>query len=81
MYHKYPKFAKAIAERHIMYNRELNDMEQLQQQGKIVVIRPSKLVKIKHMEKNLNILNEVYQLGRQDAIKVLPQVKKFLGNV
>lgn len=81
MYHKYPKFAKAIAERHIMYNRELNDMEQLQQQGKIVVIRPSKLVKIKHMEKNLNILNEVYQLGRQDAIKVLPQVKKFLGYV
>ena len=78
VYRRYPKFAQAISERHNMYNTELDYIEQMAQQGKIFVIRPSKLIKIKHMEKNLDVLREVYQLGRNDALNALSEMKRFL---
>lgn len=78
IYRRYPRFAEAIAHRHLMYNRELDDIETMEKAGKIITIRPSKLIAIKHMEKNLEVLREVYQLGRNDAIKALPQIKCFL---
>ncbi|MCI7487260.1 MAG: patatin family protein [Alphaproteobacteria bacterium] len=78
MYRKYPKFAAAIKNRHIMYNNELEQIEQAQKKGAAFVIRPSKNVKIHHMETDKKVLQAVYDLGRGDAIKLLPELKKFL---
>ena len=78
MYRKYPKFAAAIKNRHIMYNNELEQIEQAQKIGAVFVIRPSKNVKIHHMETDKKVLQAVYDLGRGDAIKLLPELKKFL---
>lgn len=78
IYHRFPKFAEAIGSRHLMYNDELTYIQQQSEQGKVFVIQPSKLIKIKHMEKNLNVLREVYQLGRQDALNALPKLREFL---
>ena len=81
VYRYYPKFAQAIKERHLMYNQELADVEQMEKNNEIVVIRPSKNIKIKHMEKNLNVLQEVYNLGRSDAINALPRIREFLKTI
>ena len=78
LYRKYPNFIKAIEERHLMYNQELENIEQMQKNGQVFVIRPSKNIKISHTEKNLEILRNVYQLGRTDALIAVPQVRKFL---
>ena len=78
IYHKYPKFAEAIKNRHIMYNRELEDIENMEKEGKVFIIRPSRLSKISHMEKDLSVLNTVYNMGRDDAIANLQKLKKFL---
>ena len=78
VYRKYPKFAAAIKNRHIMYNNELEQIEQAQKIGAAFVIRPSKNVKIHHMETDKKVLQAVYDLGRGDAIKLLPELKKFL---
>lgn len=78
VYRKYPKFAAAIKNRHIMYNNELEQIEQAQKNGAAFVIRPSKNVKIHHMETDKKVLQAVYDLGRGDAIKLLPELKKFL---
>ena len=78
VYRKYPKFAAAIKNRHIMYNDELEQIEQAQKIGAVFVIRPSKNVKIHHMETDKKVLQAVYDLGRGDAIKLLPELKKFL---
>ena len=78
VYRKYPKFAAAIKNRHIMYNNELEQIEQAQKKGAAFVIRPSKNVKIHHMETDKKVLQAVYDLGRGDAIKLLPELKKFL---
>lgn len=79
VYRHYPKFTKAIKERHLMYNRELADIEQMEKNVEVVVIRPSKNIKIKHMEKNVKVLQEVYQLGRTDALNALPKIREFLN--
>jgi len=78
VYKKYPNFVRAIAERHLMYNREAADIENMQRAHEVFVIRPSRNIKISHMEKNLDILQQVYDLGRQDAIDALPYLQRFL---
>jgi len=78
IYRKYPKFAAAIANRHIMYNNELDAIEHMQKNGEVLVIRPSKEIKISHTERNLKVLKEVYELGRADALRMLPQIREFL---
>ena len=80
LYRRYPNFAAAIRNRHLMYNRELAEIEQMQKDGSVLVIRPSQLIKISHTEKNLDVLRSVYQLGRHDALAALPAVKKFLAD-
>ena len=78
VYRRYPKFARAIAERHIMYNAQMQDIEQMEKNGEIFVIRPSRYEKISHMEKNVQTLRKVYELGRADALAALPAMRKFL---
>lgn len=77
-YGKYPKFVEAIKQRHLMYNRELDEIEQMRAARRVLVIRPSRSVKIGKMEPNPEIVREMYELGRYDAIAVLDSVKKFL---
>lgn len=80
LYRRFPRFIEAIKNRHIMYNNELKDIEKMQRNNQVLVIRPSKLIKISHTEKNREVLREVYELGRSDAQAVLPKLKLFLQN-
>lgn len=78
VYRRYPKFIEAITNRHIMYNKEMADIEQMQKEGKVFVIQPSRYEKISHTEKNPDVLRKVYELGRADALAALPEMKQFL---
>ena len=79
-YRKYPKFAEAINHRYQMYNKEIDKVSDLEKEGKIFVIRPSKLVKIKRIEKNEHRMQEMYDLGREDTLKVITKLDKFFNN-
>ena len=81
VYRKYPNFVKAFTERHTMYNAELDYIEKQEKNGKILVIRPSRLIKISKMEQNLDIVREMYELGRSDALKMLDKIKKYIKSV
>ena len=76
-YKKYPKFVEAINNRYIKYNEELEKVERLEKEGRILVIRPSKLVKIKRIEKDANKLQEMYSLGQKDALNLLDKIKNY----
>ncbi len=78
VYRKYPEFVKAIVNRHIMYNNELEYVEKAQKDGAALVIQPSVFIKIGRMERNIDIIKAMYELGRQDALKALDKVKSFL---
>ncbi|MDD7313374.1 MAG: patatin family protein [bacterium] len=78
VFRKYPRFAKAIINRADMYNAELDDVAQAEQKGTAMVLRPSRFVPIHHMEHDLNIVREMYELGRADASAALERIKEFI---
>ena len=77
-YKKYPKFAEAINHRYQKYNEELDKVSVLETEGKIFVIRPSKLIKIKRIEKDKDKMQEMYDLGKEDTIKILEKLKQYI---
>ena len=80
VYRKYPNFVEAVLKRHEMYNREIQEIENLEKEGKILVVRPSKTIKISKMEANLEVVKDMYDLGRYDAENTLEKIKAFLSD-
>ena len=76
-YKKYPKYIKRCAERHEMYNKTLKDIKKLEDKKEAIVIAPSKNIKISRMERNTKKLQELYELGRKDALDNLEKIQKF----
>ncbi len=77
-YHKYPEFAKAINERYLMYNRQAELVNQMEAEGKTFVIRPSKTLNVKRFETDIDVLVEMYELGRSDAKALIEDIKNYL---
>lgn len=74
----YPKLQKALENRHIVYNETLDRIEQLEREGRIFVIRPSKPIECTMIEKDPNHLQEIYDIGRKDALNYLNDLKEYL---
>lgn len=79
VYRKYPLFVRALKRRHIVYNKMLEEIRELERAGEIFVIRPSEELTIGRMEKNLEEIQRVYDIGRKDAEKQLSEMKKWLS--
>lgn len=75
---KYPAVVEAMAKRHIIYNETLDRMKELEESGEIFVLRPSRLVKVAKNEKNPEKLQEMYDLGRKDALSNLEAMRKYM---
>ena len=78
---EYPKLQKALENRHIVYNETLDRIEQLEREGRIFVIRPSKPIACAMIEKDPNHLQEIYDVGRKDALNYLNDLKEYLWSV
>ncbi len=79
-YRKYPEFIKTIENRYLMYNEELDRIENLEKENKIFVIRPSRKVDIKRIEKNKDRIQEMYDLGINDTEKKINKLREYLKN-
>ena len=77
---KYPAMAKTMENRAKMYNEQLAEVERLQKAGEIFVLRPSSPITISRTEKDPDKLQEVYEMGRKDALAHLEVMKDFLKN-
>ena len=62
-YRKYPLLQKAILERNANYNRTLDYIEELEEKGKITVLRPIRPLEVDRMEKDISKLNSLYKEG------------------
>ncbi len=76
---KYPKLVRAMEERHLCYNRQMEEIDRKEQSRAAIVIRPQEALGIGHTEHDPMELERVYQLGRAEAIYRLQDVKVFLG--
>ena len=79
MLRKYPRIASAMADRHQMYNRQMQEIDQREAAGKSLVIRPPESLKIGHTEKNPEELERVYQMGVHEAEMRLEDIRDFLA--
>lgn len=81
LYRRYPKFVQAVQTRHQHYNATLQQIAQLEQQGKIVVIRPSQDLAMKRMEKDPQKIQAMYDLGVHNALTQLAELRRYLYSV
>lgn len=77
--HRYPKFLKAAAERHIMYNEETEYVARQEKEGKAFVIRPESILPIKHITHDPELMQKVYEDGRSVMLSRLTELKSFLS--
>lgn len=79
-YRKYPMLAEALKTRHIMYNREIAELEALEQEGKALVLAPEKDYGIHRTENDPKILLPFEQEGYDYGIRNLDRIKEFIEN-
>lgn len=77
-YKKYPNLVKTIGNRYLKYNQQLDKVSKLEEQNKIFVIKPSRKIDIKRIEKNTDIIQEMYDLGVSDMKEKIYALNKYL---
>ncbi len=73
-----PKMARAMAVRHEVYNRQMEEIDEKERRGEILVLRPPESLGISRTEHDPEELERVYQIGRSEAQKAAERVKAFL---
>ena len=71
IYARYPKLREAICRRAVRYNKQVELVEQLEREGRIMVIRPDHPVEVARIETDLDKMNKLYQHGFEVAERVL----------
>ena len=79
-YRKYPAFLEALSRRHECYNESLRQIEELEKMGEIFVLRPDEPLKIGRLERSPEKLQQVYDIGRRDALMKMRDLKRWLEN-
>ena len=77
-YRKYPNLIKALENRHLMYNAELELIAKQEKRGELFVIRPESPLPVKRAEKDPAKLEACYEIGRQTAEKELERLNAFM---
>ena len=72
---KYPNLKDAFLTRHENYNATVKFCEELEKQGKAIILRPD--YKLESFEKDTNKLQSNYQHGYEMAIKHLDKIKSL----
>lgn len=78
-YKKYPKLIDKMEQRPGLYEESLGLVDRLEESGRILVIRPRENLNISHLEKDMDKINKIYNLGYEDGIKCIDKVKAFVN--
>ena len=74
---KYPNMVKALDERHLMYNKQLEYVAQAEREGRCLVIRPDEKIPIGHISHDARQMRHVYELGRAVGEKYIDCISQF----
>ena len=77
-YRKYPNFVKTLGKRNTHYNDTIDKILELEKEGRILVIRPSRKVPIKRIEHNPKMVQEQYDLGVKDFQEKKDELYRYL---
>ncbi|MGM9802999.1 MAG: patatin family protein [Muribaculaceae bacterium] len=76
---RYPAITRAMEQRHIMYNNQLQYLAQQEALGNTLVIAPQQPLPIGRTDMDSEKIKNVYQIGRTACLEILPQLKAFLA--
>lgn len=77
-YKNFPNFVETASNRFQIYNETMDLIEKYEREKKIVVLRPSKLIKIKRVEKDISKLQAMYDLGAADCTDRLEEIREYI---
>ena len=72
-YKKYPNLLTALSQRNTVYNKTMDLIEKLEEEGQITVIRPLNPVQVGRMEKDTTKLAALYEEGYRIAQKFITE--------
>ncbi len=77
VYGNYPNLVETAKNYYKEYNETMDLIEKYESENKIIVLRPSELIKIKRVEKNTKKLQSMYDLGVSDCTQKLDKIKEY----
>ena len=77
IYKQYPRLRVALRNRNKLYNAQLELVERLESEGKIIVIRPEQPIVVDRMETSTQKLTDLYLEGYACAQKVMEGLEKI----
>jgi len=78
-YWKYPKVYELMAERHIVYNRQVAYIYRLQENRQVFLLRPKTDIGVGRVEKDADKLRRLYRQGYEDAEERYAELLAFLA--
>ena len=78
IYRKNPDFAQTLLQRPQMYNKQLDDIKKLEEQGLVYVIAPKESLGVSRTESKPEILDKIYRMGENDLKAQLDSLEKFI---
>ncbi len=71
VYRRYPRLREALSRRSEVYNAQLALVEQLEAEGRVLVIRPRRPLEVGRMGTDVGKLTALYKEGYEEAVRVL----------
>ena len=79
VYRKYPNLVNSLLNMATDYEKVLAKIKDLENKGKIFVVRPPEVLKIGRLEKNEDKIQNVYDIGLNTGIKEKENLLKYLN--
>ncbi len=80
MYRKYPQLLNVLSNRYNFYNQQLEDIKQLEKEGKAYVIRPVNKIPVSRTERNKEKLKEAFNMGYIHCEKIFNDLNNWLNS-
>lgn len=74
IYKNFPRLRVLLSHRHAYYNRQLEMVERMEEEGNILVIRPEKPIVVTRLESDIRKLTELYEEGYYCAEKAFEKI-------
>lgn len=77
-YRRYPAMIRALDNRHVVYNKNLELLRQLEAEGKALVLAPRTPVAVGRFEKDKTKLKALYDQGVHDTVERIAEIRDFI---
>jgi len=77
-YSDYPGLVRAMEERAGLYNETLDRLAEMEKEGSVIIIRPTQDLQVGRMEKKVDKLESLYELGYRDAEAAMDKLGMWL---